>query len=65
MYRQYYDIVDEIPNTFVYLNCLKIAYDLCIGHVISNNNYYKGLGNNSAPARALELDLHVPLSGCG
>ena len=27
----------------------------------------KGLGNNYAPAQALEFDLHlpVPLSGCG
>ena len=25
----------------------------------------KGLGNNYTPARALEFDLHVPLSGCG
>ena len=25
----------------------------------------KGLGNNYTPTRALEFDLHVPLSGCG
>ena len=25
----------------------------------------KGLGNNYTPARALEFDLNVPLSGCG
>ena len=25
----------------------------------------KGLGNNYTPARALEFDLHLPLSGCG
>ena len=25
----------------------------------------KGLGNNYTPARALEFDLHVLLSGCG